>query len=991
MRFKQKLAMTIAELLVTFIVIGVASGLTIGVAVNQAEQKKIEASKTVFNNEVAVAMADMHANNELVGNTQKTFTETLKKYFEIEELSKTDVPSNFAQIYLDENGKEFNANQFKNWAISSKGIRVAYTYDENCKPNHNFSQDSSSYMVINGVYNYHAKNEALGCIKGFYDVNGIKGPNQIGKDVGVFATFPYDCENPHFIPDSAGKCPPESNNKICSQTELNCQADGSLRTLDKNTCECTCKLKCPNGKELNKEKCVCGCTETESQLKERFNCKDDKCTSNNYIDWAKSKAMCGCLPKNPNAPEICKNNGGRWDDVHCTCDCNTDEIAKKIKENCGYVEPDINNFCKLKCYHKDFTQKVKKHAADANYSSEIQNDAAKYTQVSNNINESCFTCSSNLPNNDTSVTKMKCFCVAGCSYIPDQKTKNQYKLFTYQDDIHKPDACKWVCNKTELDTLVKNANDKLGGITVKDDIGNKNNDGTFTYGNPDFYVDKTKNYKLAQEKYAKASALGYAYSLLSDPEQCTNGTKEACLFKATNSVILDKGKDGIKHVAEVNVNRNKYTVRGYHSCWECGVIYNDIVTGNSNKKKFDGFLYYLNGTSDSSKNFPYLITSANSEDAPKMSYSVKDYNKCEIQFNQLSMNQRKVSIGFHGANIVPGTNTIPESQLIRATFYLTPIKSDVPNPYTNVDIPTKHTAYTFSKYNNNFTGLKTGIAIGYEAPYDPLAINLNTSDPNAIPELYNMNNCTGKCKSVFPLKYDEGNFVKIKVNWPKADNGYQFIVIDGFDKNKNVGYMLSDIYNSVFKQEYSSGFEALEKYDRNHDGIVDRDEFLRNPDYPKLMLWNQITDEISNLNDIVFDFNTNIAINTLDDADIAEMVFRVRGFYRRLIPQEVTPTLGYKYVDVVDSTNPQRIEIWESISADIYGNKTTLYYRTNTDAQGNKSTYQTSGNGNICWYLDKAMSTPASFTPSRLYYEENGRWYEVIQATMLDIIFKSNN
>ena len=188
---------------------------------------------------------------------------------------------------------------------------------------------------------------------------------------------------------------------------------------------------------------------------------------------------------------------------------------------------------------------------------------------------------------------------------------------------------------------------------------------------------------------------------------------------------------------------------------------------------------------------------------------------------------------------------MPESHQIRATFFLTPIESDVANPYKNIDIPSTHTAHNFSKYDNNFTGLKTGVAIGYEAPYDPLAINLNTTDPNGIPELYNMSNCTGKCKSVFPLKYDEGNFVNINVNWPKADNGYQFIVMDGFDKNKNVGYMLSDIYNSVFEQEYSSGFEALERYDHNNDGIVDRGEFLRNPDgYPKLMLWNQITDEI---------------------------------------------------------------------------------------------------------------------------------------------------
>ena len=146
----------------------------------------------------------------------------------------------------------------------------------------------------------------------------------------------------------------------------------------------------------------------------------------------------------------------------------------------------------------------------------------------------------------------------------------------------------------------------------------------------------------------------------------------------------------------------------------------------------------------------------------------------------------------------------------------------------------------------------------------------------------------------------------------------------------------------------------------------------------------------SNLNDIVFDFNTNIAISTLDDADIAEMVFRVRGFYRRLIPQSSAPTLGYKFKGVVPN-NPQRIEIWESISSNIYGNKTTLYYRSNTDSHGEKTAYQTTSARNICWYLDKDMNTPASFTPSKLYYEENGRWYEVIKATMLDIVFKSNN
>ena len=249
----------------------------------------------------------------------------------------------------------------------------------------------------------------------------------------------------------------------------------------------------------------------------------------------------------------------------------------------------------------------------------------------------------------------------------------------------------------------------------------------------------------------------------------------------------------------------------------------------------------------------------------------------------------------------------------------------------------------------------------------------------------------------FAMKYEDNKFIDVNVDWPAAK--YQFIVMDGFENNKNVGYMLSDTYNSKLGKTFVSGFEALEQYDFNGDGLVSRNEFMH-PSYhektknlPVLMLWNQITDKISHLDDTVFDFNTARVIETSEDSDSENMIFKVQGEYRKLKPiTHVSNLSGYMYSGEKYVNNNQKIEIWKEFKLENGNfvklqNPQKLYYRVNTDGIGTKTGYQK----NNCWY-DNASLNHSIFGPSSnsLYYNDGSKWYNVVTATMLDIVFRAN-
>ena len=988
MRFKQKLAMTVAELLITFIVVAVASGLTIGVAVNQAEQKKIEASKTVFNNEVAVAMADMHANNELVGNTQKTFTDTLKKYFEIEELSKDDVSLNFAPKYTDEDGKEFSANQYKNWVISSKGIRVAYTYNEKCKPNYNFSQDASSYKTVNGVYNYLAKNEALGCIKGFYDVNGVKGPNQIGKDVGVFATFPYDCKDENgnvtnFIPNAQGKCTNDKN--YCILTDLNCQKDGSLKTVDKNTCNCVCNIKCPKGAELNKKECTCGCNETKDELYKRIGCIQNKNGKYDsiYADCAASKSFCGCIPKNPNAPELCEKNGGTWNNINCKCDCENVELPDK----CGYTYADNDDFCQIKCENaKKFTEARDKNITDNDSKSATLRSDVVNPDKSDKTSGMCFTCK-----NDTDAkysyfaSQKNCGCLKECKYKPNKKDK---EFYTFDSN-----TCEWNCNTKKLSEYAISQTQKYATNLSPVIMDNPSYDTSHVDVNT--FQKSSNNYKRAQEDYAKASALGYVKSFIVDGT-CGKNQPE-CQLNTSNIELFSKLNAKGSHVASLDINGKRVSMNGFHRCAHCDEVYYNFKSTDEDELKFAGFLYYI-GKGNSKPSYTVIDAEGAKNNRPEMKY-VPDNKSCSLVFQDFSIGEPKTSmIEFHYANVIDGSVSDPDDvplygKRVKYSFYM--LDGSVPNPneekIDKVKKEIKATGYNKipkNKYSDSdWKKRKVGVAVGVEEEGDPLAIHIN----NSCPPGSNIESCKKPIASSndyvdFGLKYDGGKFVKVPVKW--QHNNYVFIVYKDFlnsTKNHHVGYMFSDVYSQKDNETYNSGFEALSKLDTNNDGLVTRDEFMG-----YLSLWDQVNNREIPIYDQVFDFNITPLTDTSGESGSKYMAYNTNGQYRKLVKQDAKPANDsksrYVFVNALTKNNC-RVEVW----ANIYNTNEKKYWRVNSTATANKLAYQDEYQKGESWFADSELKTTTS-APEYLYYynKKYDTWYQILIDNMVDIIFKIN-
>ena len=453
---KKKIAMTMNETIIAVAMIGVISILTLGTIGVVINEKLMDSSKVIFNNEVATAAADMHANLELAGySDQASFTDAFKKYFELEPVSEADRDKYFASEYKDENGNKISSPftvktesgetvNLENKAITSKGVSFAYHYDKNCKPNFQFSQDTSTYKKVGNKYNYIAKNEALSCLVGMYDVNGPKGPNKIGVDVAYLTNFAKDCEG-NFIPDVNGSC--DKGKAVCTLTDMNCKADGSLKSLDKKSCQCVCKISCPKGFTLDTNTCKCGC-DTEKLLKQIGYYGTPQ---NPNADFEKSKKTCSPVPNNFCGKNSCEANGGIWNKENLTCTCTNRDKEMQGDPYYGLAKGDPYDCCRPKCLYEF------KDVSEAQWQSKIaanaggNQDALKFT-LKDTLQNHCTKCKAvaDADKDVVTVTKAKNICVQGCTETNPDLEHKDYPFFEFHDINSASNKCRWTCNEKKL-------------------------------------------------------------------------------------------------------------------------------------------------------------------------------------------------------------------------------------------------------------------------------------------------------------------------------------------------------------------------------------------------------------------------------------------------------------------------------------------------------------------------------------------------------------
>jgi len=169
-----KKAFTLAEILLTLAIIGVAAALTLPALITKvARDQYVVVLKKAYNTLKAVELEAVQEHGPLknwnwTGNAATEFETYFKPYFDILKDCGADTDNGcFADSYPYMNGDtSANLNRDKYYRIiTSDGISIAY-----------YSRGTNVSPESKGFFNV--------------DVNGRKGPNVIGKDLYIFLIFP---------------------------------------------------------------------------------------------------------------------------------------------------------------------------------------------------------------------------------------------------------------------------------------------------------------------------------------------------------------------------------------------------------------------------------------------------------------------------------------------------------------------------------------------------------------------------------------------------------------------------------------------------------------------------------------------------------------------------------------------------------------------------------------------------------------------------------
>ena len=275
-------AFTLAEVLITLVVIGVVAAITIPAVVQNTQDKEYNAMRQKVRTSIGEAFRLISINEENGDNlTTEEFTKTvLPRYLKImkdcDNASECDFPTKVTRP----DGSKLNTIPTTMRTITSPyGVTVeshihgqygTYTTTNPTTQRYNNAHFFQTMDGISVMYFYNpycvfnakerpyywdatsAKSEIVrqysldtACFWGVYDMNGLKAPNRVGKDIGLFGTF-YNGKNAvaHAILPSFGE--------EKATAELTGGSDHWLRANDYcNTLDGGKKYRLPDVNELS--------------------------------------------------------------------------------------------------------------------------------------------------------------------------------------------------------------------------------------------------------------------------------------------------------------------------------------------------------------------------------------------------------------------------------------------------------------------------------------------------------------------------------------------------------------------------------------------------------------------------------------------------------------------------------------------------------------------------------------------------------------------
>ena len=397
-----KRAVTLAELIIVIVVVGVIGAITLGVLRMNTSDVEYNVAKAKMMDSISTALGTMQLDNNLAGyNSTDEFANVLQKYYSAEKMSSSEVPTSKIP---DEVKSALGDDTV--YLKGQNGEILAVSYNKDYTPASQYTQmaQTDKTTATNSV---DFRNESMNAVSGFYDVNGLNvGPNKTGVDIYVIEPYAEGTEgncSGNFVPNSGGAC-------MCSVTATECVSMGRTFNVEK----CACEVNCPVGKVYSEEAGQCVCSLNKNSCSPPYSTFDEESCTCKTIMGAGSK---------------CQENGGIWDEDAATCKCPATTDKNSCERKSGYYAyADPKNFCKCTCHSKEKIDSMVAQKASGRPDEDV---VKRSTIVTENVDEGCFVCASTPADVTTyTIEKENGMCVT--------------KGLVSQDPSCVPPFCQWV-------------------------------------------------------------------------------------------------------------------------------------------------------------------------------------------------------------------------------------------------------------------------------------------------------------------------------------------------------------------------------------------------------------------------------------------------------------------------------------------------------------------------------------------------------------------
>jgi len=529
-----KKGFTLSEVLITIAIVGALATMTIGV-IRVNTDRQFSAGRSIFRSDIATALALMNAEESLskyAGKDKTSFFSALADKFNVVRMYNEDSKGEIFALdkMKDKAGNEVELSKYNHYFVTKNGVSVAMSYVNSDIDVPKFIPDSS--VISTSGKDFEMSNKALNFVTGVYDLNGKKGPNVVGKDIGLimpayrlnekageyftmnndgsFSVVANGTSKPiidsdgnkvpdgdpgepggyvpsGFIDDDPDDDPDNNPDNKCTLFESACATRGL--SFNKEACACECNISCPSGQVLDKQNCIC---------------KED-------IPICPVGSVFNCVA-----------SGGDWDNINQRCDCAQIDQTTYKNSACGfkgYVPSGPTcNICVKSChrYNKDEVNTKANYAKSTYYHSEadsFENECFKCVQdFKNQTVTTKFDGTNEIQTSQKPIilqkltTKGKCGCEASCNNGGDYTASSTVSFGAITNDSTK--ACKWNCNPGEKPSqyhvLIGLTNDANNSCRWKWNCDTPN--GTKHSGNPNWVFVNDPDRGICEYQCTKPAA-----------------------------------------------------------------------------------------------------------------------------------------------------------------------------------------------------------------------------------------------------------------------------------------------------------------------------------------------------------------------------------------------------------------------------------------------------------------------------------------------------